>query len=224
MDDDDHLLPVTPPNASETEDNDDLESIVSFNFEEPAAAAPEGAYFEDYAAAPERSRMPQHIREIGILLNKKRRAATQATVKGAATAWIDQDDSGTYDPKRKRATPSDCQPKKGKKQRTAAEFDEGGNPKPRRQYRAVGYGFLMTFSFKTEKAGNYLRSITPGPFDSQSTNADDQLSDSSTDFDSSYGSFPKRRRKKQLKRLGDLSTRCVSLMHEIWCLLTTFQS
>jgi hypothetical protein len=205
MDDDANLLPVTPLNASEAEDNedDDLESLASFNFDAPAAAAPEGAYFEDYAAAPERSRMPQNIRELGIFLNKKRRAAIQGAIRGAATAWIDQDDSGTYDPKRKRATPTECSPKKVKRQRLAEEVDEDGNPKPRRRYRPVGYGFLMTFSFKTDKGRNYLRSITPGPFGSPSSNADDELSDSSTNSDSGYGSFPKpRRKKKQPKRLG----------------------
>lgn len=211
--DDDANFPVTPPNASETADNDDLESLPDFNFDAPAAPAPEAAYFEDYAAAPEKSRMPRNIRELGILLNRKRRAAIQSTARGAATAWIDQDESGTYDPKRKRATPQECPPKKVKRQRLPEEFDEDGNSKPCRHYHPVGYGFPMTFVFKTEKALNYLRSITPGPFGSQSSNADDELSDSSTDSDSSYGSFPKLRKKaKQPKRLGASSVRYVLLL------------
>jgi hypothetical protein len=202
--DDDANLPTTPLNASEAEDNDDLESLPDFNFDAPAAPAPEAAYFEDYDATPEKSRMPRNIRELGILLNRKRRAAIQSTARGAATAWIDQDESGTYDPKRKRATPPECAPKKVKRQRLPEEFDdENGHPKPRRHYHPVGYGFPMAFVFKSEKALNYLRSITPGPFGSPSSSADDELSDSSTDSDSGYGSFPKLRKKtKQPKRLG----------------------
>jgi len=182
---DDHndvsLLPLTPPNTSDAEDthdasanheNSDNESLQSFNFDAPAADVPrEGAIFATCVPPPS-SRMPESIRKLGIFLNKKRRraAAAQTAMRGGATAWLDQDDSGTYDPKRKRATPDEQAPQKkaAKKQKRSHSPvlppDENGIPqKGRETCRKVGYSLLVTLTLESEKGVQYLRSITLVP-------------------------------------------------------------
>ncbi|KAE9376122.1 hypothetical protein N431DRAFT_371182 [Stipitochalara longipes BDJ] len=213
MDDGNAIFPLTPPNGSEAEDNNeqdnansDNESVFSFNFDAPATIAPEGALFSNPTSTPP-SRMPESIRNLGILLHKRRRAAAQSAMRGGATAWIDQDDSGTYDPKRKRATPEEFPQKKVKRQRISPELNEDGNPKPRRVYKKVGYGLMVTLTLGSEKGREYLRSITPGPVESELSSEIDSDSSTDSDHDSGYGSFPKprRRRKRQLQqpeRLG----------------------
>jgi hypothetical protein len=206
-------LPTTPVNASEASDNDndDTSSLLSFNFDAPADVAPEGASFKEHASTPSRARMSESIRNLGIFLNNKRRAAVQGAMRGGATAWIDQDDSGTYDPKRERATPDECGPVKKVKRRKIAGGDEGedGEGKSRREkmYRNIGFSLVVTLTLASEVGREYLRSITPGPTESEPSDSDDDSSDSSTDSDSGYGSFPKRRRKRQPKRLGTWTSR-----------------
>jgi hypothetical protein len=152
--------------------------------------------------------MPESIRNLGIFLNKKRRAAVQGAMRGGATAWLDQDDSGTYDPKLKRATRDECGTVKKGKRRKIVGGDEDGNLKSRKFYRKVGYSFMVALRLESEEGKEYLRSITPGPVESESSNSDSDSSGSSTDSDPGYGSFPKRRRKKrQPKRLGTSTSR-----------------
>ena len=232
---DDHndvsLLPLTPPNTSDAEDtheasanneNSDNESLLSFNFDAPAADVPrEGAIFATCVPPPS-SRMPESIRKLGIFLNKKRRraAAAQTAMRGGATAWLDQDDSGTYDPKRKRATPDEQAPQKkaAKKQKRSHSPvlppDENGIPqKGRETCRKVGYSLLVTLTLESEKGVQYLRSITPGPNGSAPSSSESSASsaDSDRDSGSGSGSFPKPRQPERLGvpssrlRLGDLA-------------------
>jgi hypothetical protein len=103
------------------------------------------------------------LRDIAIQMNSKRKAALKP-MRGAGTAWLDQDNSGNYDPeaerRRRPATPS----RRTKKSKTGVNEDV--NPRPTRELkrsRYVGYSFPMTFKFTTDKGLTYLRSITPGP-------------------------------------------------------------
>lgn len=137
----------------------------------------EDSYFSE---APTRPKL-LGLRDLGIILNNKRRATLHVAIRGAGTAWIDQDDSGTYDPEKDRATPSPLltPPRRRRRARVYDKDDESVTPPLRpRKLPPVGYRSLMTFSFTSKRALNYLRSITPSPFDSQSTTLDKDLSDS----------------------------------------------
>ena len=218
MDEDNYIFPMTPPSGSSAGDNDkhgannqeksdsDNESTISFNFDAPATIAPEGALFANPTSTPPSSRMPETFRNLSILLTKRRRAAAQNAMRGGATAWIDQDDSGTYDPKRKRATPDELPQKKAKRQRISSELNEEGNLKQKRFYKKVGYSLMVTLTLESEKGKEYLRSITPGSVDSESSNETESDSSTDSDHDSGYGSFLKPRRRKRQpqapKRLG----------------------
>ena len=142
-------------------------------------------------------------------------------MRGGATAWLDQDDSGTYDPKRKRATPDEQPQKKTKKQKRSPVLDENGIPQLRREaYKKVGYSLMVTLTLESEKGVQYLRSIAPGPLESGSSRSSSASSDSSadSDHDSGYGSFPKPRRRErhrqQPERLGAPSFRADGLRLE----------
>ncbi|PMD45772.1 hypothetical protein L207DRAFT_508555 [Hyaloscypha variabilis F] len=215
--DDEITSPLTPLNGSDGGDNDGLEtndqdpsnsdneSLLSFNFDAPAAIAPEGALFANPTSTPPTSRMSETFRDLSILITKRRRAAAQNAMRGGATAWIDQDDSGTYDPKRKRATPDELPQRKAKRQRISPELDEQGNPKPKpkRFYKKVGYSLRVTLTLESEAGKEYLRSITPGPVESESSSETDSDSSTDSDHDSGYGSFPKPRRKKRQPQLPE---------------------
>jgi hypothetical protein len=99
----------------------------SLSYDAPAISAPEMAYL---AEDKQKSQMPRSIRDLGQILNSKRRAAVQQTIRGAATAWIDQDDSGTYDPKADRATPPVTPPRRAKKPKLIDELNKDGNQRP----------------------------------------------------------------------------------------------
>ena len=208
-DDDDFNYGAAPTTAPETAyfastspGSSKMTSGYSLNYDAPAASGAEHAYFSENTQRPQ---MPRSIRDLGQILNSKRRATVQGPIRGAATAWIDQDDSGTYDPKAARATPPVTPPRRTKALRVFDELDEDGNPKPRltRSHR-VGYSFPMTIVLTLEAGLDYLRSITPGPFNSE---ADDTLSESlDPEKDSGYGSFS-RRKTKRPRRLGEWSTR-----------------
>ncbi|RDL40160.1 uncharacterized protein BP5553_00139 [Venustampulla echinocandica] len=150
--------------------------------------APEDAYFE----AIERRPIPVDIHELGIQLNSKRRTTAQEPTRGASTAWIDIDDSGTYDPKNERAT----RPRPAKKARISRDVEEDNVPKTPRLYRRVGYSFPMTFKFTHEKSLEYLRSISPGPSLPSYPCSSFSESVDREDNDSSYGSSRSRRKIK----------------------------
>jgi hypothetical protein len=174
----------------------------SLSYDAPAISAPETAYLAEDAQRPQ---MPRSIRDLGQILNSKRRAAVQQTIRGAATAWIDQDDSGTYDPKADRATPPVTPPRRAKKLKLVNEPNKDGNQRPQmtRPHR-VGYSLPMTIVLTSEAGLDYLRSITPGPLSSE---AGDGLSQSLDPEDGSrHGSFS-RRKTRRPRRLGEASTR-----------------
>ncbi|KAE8448830.1 hypothetical protein EG329_008832 [Mollisiaceae sp. DMI_Dod_QoI] len=181
----------------------------SFNFTQPAPSISEAAAFWSLSSSAN-LRTQRSIRELGVLINSRKRAAAKVALRnavGAATAYIDQDDSGTYNPKGGRVTPPIPSVKKPKRQRVE-EDDDDGNPRPKKK-NWVGYGSIITFKFTTKKALDYLQSITPDHFsESGNTNVEDEETDS--DHDSGYGAsfeFPRSKRKtKKPARFGD-STR-----------------
>jgi hypothetical protein len=126
----------------------------------------EDAYFAAATARPQ----IQGLRDLGILLNSRRNASLTA-IRGATSAWIDQDDSGTYDPKEPRAKLSTIPVRRPKPIKQEDDDDENHGPKSRR-YKQVGYSFPMTFVLTSEEGLKYLRSITPGPFDSPADTLD----------------------------------------------------
>lgn len=184
------------------ESEDDLEGDPeSFNFSTSALPSAEPCAVPNYTPAP----IHQQIREVGIFLNNKRRATAQQTLLGGATAWVDQDDSGTYDPKLERKTPP--LRKKAKRRRPAEGLGEDGNSKQRKRKRTTEYAGLITFNFTNQKALDYLRSISPGPFSDNSeestlgTDGEDDLSGS--------GAFGRGKRVRQAKKSDEISTRFV---------------
>lgn len=186
--------------AEESEDNLD-EDLESFNFSTSAFPSAKPSSLPKHTPVP----LHQQIRQVGIFLNHRRRAASQQTLLGGATAWVDQDDSGTYDPKLARKTPP--LRKKAKRRRTAEGLDENSNPKPRNRGRTSEYGGLITFSFTGKKALEYLRSISPGPFSDNSEES--SLEINGEDGGSGSGSFRRRKRARQVKKSTEILARLV---------------
>jgi hypothetical protein len=209
--DDDINRPITPPTQDDfDENNSDADSLVSFNFDAPAEVDSEGTAFKEDAHGSNQShRMPESIRNLGILLNKKRRAAVHRVMRGGATGCYDQDDSGTYDPKRRRATPDS--PKnvvvKKRKIHSDVEDDEDGE-KGLKVHRKVGYSLMVTLTLQSEKGWEYLRGITPGESDESDSSQDEA---SEPESDTGDGSFNKRRRRRrEPERLGATYSRYLS--------------
>jgi hypothetical protein len=199
--DEDPELSTTPPLPNISDSNSpaesDPDSFESFNFDAPVASAPEHAYFKEYASGPSKARTASGLRDLTILLNSRNRAARQGAIRGAATAWIDQDDSGNFDPKAAKRAAA----RRRAKRKTSVE---DGSAKPRRSNRRVGYSFPFVFNLNFEAGLEYLRSITPGPEGSQSP---DELSESESSSDEDFSHRKRRRRIKKPKRLGETSER-----------------
>jgi len=200
------LTPITnkkemdaPPTPRSLSPEPEEESDIELNYDAPATAAPEDAFFKDF----KRSHISSSIHHLGVILNSRRKAA-QEPIRGGTTAWIDHDDSGDYDPEAK--TPK-LSARRGNRVRVAAS---NGEPKSGNKFRRAGYCCLLMFSFESKEALEYLRRITPGPDVSEADN-DDELSDSESDDDSDQGRRRLRRKIKQPKRLGAVAERYVDL-------------
>lgn len=132
-----------------------------------------------------RSRRPiAGLREFAISMNSRRNAATSShLIRGIASAAIDQDDSGTYDPNEDRAKPTSSQLKRVKKAKIpddAAEENATGTSRT----KDVGDSGLVTLSFNSKEALQVLGSLPPGPFNDHTSDTvtigDDSSSDTST--------------------------------------------
>ncbi|KAI9049737.1 hypothetical protein LZ554_005889 [Drepanopeziza brunnea f. sp. 'monogermtubi'] len=198
----DPAMPATPPRGgSQDEDfaspiDEDLAPPIVFNFGPQEAAAPEKAYFEAYAAAPEMMRMPKGARELNMLLNRRRRAVTNQKFRGGASAWIDKDTSGNYDPKQERKTLSI--PVRRVKKSKASALDDEGNPKLKKPAKEIGWvrSLVVKLPFKSKKALDYLRSVPAGELGLklyQSTHEEEE-SDAVPDSGSGFGRTSKRKR------------------------------
>lgn len=198
--------------------------VPQFNFNEVASSNPEAAFFASVNTSAH-LKQQRSIRALATEIQSRKRAAAQAGLRkaaGGATAYIDQDESGTYDPnpKRKRATPAPSS-KKPKRARILAPegLDEDGNPKLGKR-NMIGYRNLVSFKFEKESSLAYLRTLTPEPFpepefDRPEYNDPEEESDSDedSDEDSGYGgSFPKKSKRniKKPARLGE-TERYISL-------------
>jgi hypothetical protein len=197
-----------------TPTNPELDSDKSSQDHEKPPSNPaiptEDSYFSEAPARPE----SLGLRDLAVILNNKRRAATlHVAIRGAGTAWMDHDDSGTYDPKKDRATPTPpaTPPRRRRRAKTYDEDGESIAPPPRPRKRPpVGYRSLTTFAFTSEKALNYLRSLTPGPFDSLSTTPDEDPSDSSEPEEGyGFGPLPKKRKIRSSRKVHETSERKV---------------
>lgn len=182
-------LPAIPTRSSSPEDDFDPE--LAFNFGPEEVTAPEQAYFATYATAPEKMRLPQGVRELAMRLNHRRRAATNQNFRGGTSAWIDQDTSGTYDPKRARRTPPSIPVKRV---RLEAVGDEA-SAKVRKLARKIGFveSFIIKLPFKSEKALNFLKTLPIGEMGTKPYESTDD-SESDLDLDSASGHASKRKR------------------------------
>jgi len=195
----DMAIPLTPRSMSPVEDGED--SDLELNYDAPAPAAPEDAFFKNFQG----SRVTKAIHELGVALNSRRKAAPQ-TINGANTAWIDYDDSGNYDPKAEHGR----QPtKRNKRARTIGTSNRDDAQKPRNAKRRGRHPRTLVFSFTNEKALDYLRSITPDPEGSGESSSDEPLVSLDSDDDSGTGSRRTRRKIKQPNRLGVIEERFV---------------
>ena len=125
-------------------------------------------------------------------------------MRGGATGCYDQDDSGTYDPKRKRATPDAPKNVVVKKQKIHSEGKDDEDRekvlKVLKVHRKVWYSLMVTLTLESEQGREYLRGITPGPSDESDTSQDEE---SEPETDTGDGNFNKRRRRRrEPERLG----------------------
>lgn len=102
-----------------------------------------------------------------------RREGTLQGLLGFSTGYVDQDTSGTYDPKRERVTPP-ATPEIRQKPKFIPNSKEGGEPAPKRIRHKVGYDIAIKIRFESEDAREYLRSITPGPYSDKSGDEQDE--------------------------------------------------
>jgi hypothetical protein len=76
-------------------------------------------------------------------------------------------------------------------------------PQPRKSHRPVGYHSILIFKFTSKKALEYLRSISPGPFNAQSTTPGAGLSDSDTEGevkDLFSSPLPRRKTRRSMRQ------------------------
>ena len=145
----------------------------------------------DYSMSAEQSVVqvvPVAIKSIGILLNtRSKRAAMHLAIQGLSTGYVDQDNSGTYDPKLDRATP----PRTPIARR---ERDPSAGPNQTKT-KKVGYSFPVILTLKSAKSLDYLRSISPalGLYSSSSS----ELADDRSDYESRDPGLRRRRRAKK---------------------------
>jgi hypothetical protein len=135
---------------------------------------------------------PCNVQALGIILSSRRRKHHQP-MRGVGGAWLDQDKSGTYDPKLQAATPP------ARRIKRARRFN--GTACPSRSFRRKGYSLPMSFKFTSNRALSFLRSITPGPYTPHSTSNDDGLSVAFSDSEEET----RRRSRRKIKKPSRLA-------------------
>ncbi|CAG8957737.1 hypothetical protein HYFRA_00000074 [Hymenoscyphus fraxineus] len=131
------------------------------------------------------------IRELAIQFNSRRRVAT--TSIGMTSTWLDQDTSGTYNPRGGRLTPP---APKTKKPRVERSTNDGDNAAQQVKRIPVGYSYLMSFKFAGDTGKEYLKTITPGPYEPKPESGSDggEFSDLLDDNDAP---LPRRKLKRR---------------------------
>jgi hypothetical protein len=151
------------------------------------------AYF---AAATARPKI-QGLRDIGIL--NSRRTASLNVIRGVASACIDEDNSGTYDPNEFRLKTTISQPRRTKKAKRGDGNEDSNRERRTRRDTQIGYSLPVTFALGLAKGLDYLRSISPGSFDYDPTGHERSMESTNTND----GIFFTRRQVKKPSRLGD---------------------
>ncbi|KAH7407159.1 hypothetical protein BKA64DRAFT_408541 [Cadophora sp. MPI-SDFR-AT-0126] len=192
--------------STESSQSGAIAQPISFNFGPQPVEAQEAVFNAALSTGLRGSQMPAGARELAAAINNRRRAATNRAFRGVATAYIDEDESGTYDPKRARKTPpSPSRP--AKRVKTSNAVNKDGTLVSKKPTKQIGfrYEMLVKLKFHSKKALDYLRALPVGPYGSQSSNADEELD---FDDDSGYGgSYKRKREAKQPRRLGAAITR-----------------
>ncbi|KAH6721723.1 hypothetical protein BKA61DRAFT_729218 [Leptodontidium sp. MPI-SDFR-AT-0119] len=193
------------PQSNEEVRDQALQEATSFNFGPQPMEAPEVEFVSSLTTGSRKNQMPLYTKELGAFINNKRRAATNRELRGGATAYIDEDESGTYDPKKARRTPpSPSRP--AKRVKTSNAIDEDGNPRPKKPTKLIGfrYSLVVKLDFKSEKALNYLRSLPAGTSGPQPGFVEEEV-----DSDGSGCVVPSKRKRqvKRPRRLGATASR-----------------
>jgi len=152
------------------------------------------------------------VRESAVRYNSRRQSTLHAANHGIATAYVDQDTSGTYDPKevstvirrsRKRAANS------------TGHLDTIRKSIDKRPRRYAGYGYVVILEL-IGKALEYARSISPGPLSTASSEIERTDSD---DEVSSEKHKPRKRRTRRSKVSRTVISRYVILsgMEYLFC-------
>ncbi|CZT43913.1 uncharacterized protein RSE6_04018 [Rhynchosporium secalis] len=188
--------------------NESPEEPITFNFGPQPLPAPEADFIASFTAGgSKKNHMPLGIRELAASINNRRRAATNREFRGAASAYIDEDESGTYDPRTARRTPhSPARPTK------RVKTSEGRTPRSRKPAKQIGfrYSLVVKLQLNSKKGLKYLSSIPAGPsittgaYHFHSSTPDEEYDSD----DSSY--VVKSKRKRAIKppaRLGAMYSR-----------------
>lgn len=174
---------------------------IAFNFGPQAVEAPESNFVASLAGS-KKLQMRSGLRELAAAINNKRRAATNREFRGGATAYIDEDESGTYDPKKARRTPpSPSRP--AKRVKISHPLDEDRNPKPKKPTKQIGfrYSLVVKLEFKSKEALDYLSSIPAGASGPLTGNVEEEVEVDSDDPEYG-GTFKRKRAVKRPRRLG----------------------
>lgn len=152
-----------------------------------------------FAAATTRNQI-HGLRDIGIRLNSRRNAASKP-IRGVASACIDEDDSGNYDPNESRTKFLNAPQRRTKKAKREDGQGEPNQERKTRRGKQAGYSLPVTIVFSSQSALDYLRSITPDPFE----DSDDCLDSSSESMGTDDDILPSRRLVKKPERFGEVS-------------------
>lgn len=159
------------------------------------------------------------LREIGISMNSRRNAmASFHPIRGIASAAIDEDDSGTYDPNEDHTKQASSQPKRVKKAKIAGETAGGDATSKTGKTLELEHAGLVTFSFHSKEALKFLGSLPLGPFNDDSSDTDTIRGDNNSDtgticrsMEASSAILSIKRKSTKPKRRGEQENKYKSL-------------
>ncbi|KAH7357252.1 hypothetical protein BKA65DRAFT_580709 [Rhexocercosporidium sp. MPI-PUGE-AT-0058] len=184
-------------------------SPVTFNFGPQLVEAPEN----EFIASFKRHQIPSGIKKLAALINNRKRAATKRELRGGATGYIDEDESGTYDPKEARRTPP-SPPRPAKRVKINHALDKDENPQSKKPTKQIGfqYSLMVKLDLKSEKGLDYLRSLPAGTSGHPPGFIEEDI-----DSDGSGYVVPSRRKRvvKRPRRLGVTMSRSDGLTIDV---------
>ena len=139
-----------------------------------------------------------------------RRPTSHNPLRGLASACIDEDDSGTYDPKEEsRVKHASSQPRRTKKAKTNADGEDDASPRSEtREGGGAEYSLPVTLGLSSGESVESLKSITPGIFEDDVSSSSDSDSESVGTED---GVLSTRRKSYKPARLGKREARYVNI-------------